>query len=101
MRHEQTINRMIERWNASNVPLYERLYEALAIIEEMHEERLKLQRRIHNQRRAWKENWEIVEQRGNSIGSPKARERYILLWNKYRELRNKANGQVGTGGKND
>lgn len=92
MRHEETINRMIERWNAGEVPTYERLVEALSIIEQMHEERLKLQRRIHNQRKSFRDNWEIVERRGNEIGSPAARRSYVRLIRRYRELRAQTEG---------
>lgn len=84
---------MIERWNAGNAPLFERLCEALSIIEAMHEERLKLQRRIHNQRKAWRDNWEIVERRGNEIGSPAARRAYVRLLKRCRELRAQTEGQ--------
>ena len=87
MRHEQTMNNMIDRWNASETPLYERLQEALGVIEKMHEERLKLQRRIHNQRLSNRENWETVEQRRNWLGSTTSRRMYISLLKRYKELR--------------
>ena len=56
-------------------------------IERLRADRLKLDRRIHNQRRALRENWEIVEQRGNWLGSSVARGGYIRLMKQNRELR--------------
>jgi len=56
-------------------------------LERMREERLKLQHRIHCQRKALRENWEIVEQRRNWLGSHASRKQYHWLWKKYQELR--------------
>jgi hypothetical protein len=50
-------------------------------------ERLKLDKRIHNQRVALRETWEIVEKRGNWLGSPASRRRYHWLWKQYQELK--------------
>lgn len=50
-------------------------------------ERLKLDRRIHNQRKAWRDNWEIYEMRGRWIGSEAARRGYIRLLKENRRLR--------------
>lgn len=50
-------------------------------------ERLKLDRRIHNQRVALRENWEIVEMRRKWLGSDTARRMYANLLKRYRELK--------------
>lgn len=50
-------------------------------------ERLKLDKRIHNQRVALRQTWEIVEMRRKWLGSDTARRMYANLWKKYRELR--------------
>lgn len=49
-------------------------------------ERLKLDRRIHNQRRSLRETWEIVEMRRKWIGSDSARQKYANLLKRYRAL---------------
>lgn len=56
-------------------------------IERLKAERLKLDRRIHNQRRALRENWEIYEMRGRWLGSEVARRGYIRLLKENRRLR--------------
>ncbi len=58
-------------------------------------ERLKLDKRIHNQRVALRVTWEIVEQRGNWLGSPASRRRYHTLWKMYQELRARIPDDVG------
>jgi hypothetical protein len=58
-----------------------------AAIERLLAERKKLDRRIHNQRVALRENWEIVEMRGNWLGSPASRRRYHMLWKSYKDLK--------------
>lgn len=55
-------------------------------IEQMHAERLKLDRRIRNQRLALRENWQIVEDRRNWLGSSTSRRMYVSLCKRYREL---------------
>jgi hypothetical protein len=52
----------------------------------MKAERLKLDRRIHNQRRALRETWEIVEMRRKWLGSDVARRNYAALIGRHREL---------------
>ena len=53
----------------------------------MRAERDEMSRRIHNQRRSNRENWEIVEQRNNCMGSPAARRSYINLLKRYKSLK--------------
>jgi len=65
---------MIQAWDALNVPVETRLAEALAKIEQMHEDRLALDRRIRCQRATNRETWEIVEQRRKWLGSKTSRE---------------------------
>jgi hypothetical protein len=49
-------------------------------------ERLMLDRRIHNQRVANRETWEIVEMRRKWLGSDTARRLYCSLSKQHREL---------------
>lgn len=60
---------------------------AAAEIGRLKADRLKLDRRIHNQRVALRQNWEIVEARRKWLGSETARKAYVSLWKRYRELR--------------
>lgn len=55
-------------------------------------ERLKLDRRIHNQRVALRENWEIVEMRRNYMGSPASRAAYARLLKRHKELLAQSHG---------
>jgi len=55
--------------------------------ERLRAERLKLDRRIHNQRCALRENWEIIEMRcQNWMGSKEGRRRYIWLLKRHQEI---------------
>lgn len=47
---------------------------------------LRLERRIHNQRRSCRENWEIVEMRRKWLGSDVARRAYAALLGRYQKL---------------
>jgi hypothetical protein len=80
------IDKMIARWNEGDVPVEDRLTEALFRLEKMHAERLKLDRRIHNQRRSCRDTWEIFEMRRKWIGSDTARKMYGSLLKRYRAL---------------
>jgi len=62
--------------------------DAADTIERMRAERLKLEARIHNQRRSCRETWEIVEMRRKWLGSDTARKRYASLLKRYRDLKN-------------
>lgn len=55
--------------------------------ERLREERLKLDRRIHNQRVALRQTWEIVEKRRKWLGSDTARRMYASLFKRYQALR--------------
>lgn len=55
-------------------------------IERMRAERLKLDRRIHNQRRANRDTWETVEMRRKSMGSDVVRRAYAALLKRYQKL---------------
>src|SRR5215813_12225768 len=57
------INKLIDGWNATGVPVETRLAEALHKLEQAHNDRLRLQWKVHCQRRALREHWEIVEMR--------------------------------------
>lgn len=54
--------------------------------ERLRTERLKLDRRIHNQRIALRQNWEIVEQRQKWLGSDTARRMYCALLRRHQAL---------------
>lgn len=64
-----------------------RALDAECRLEKLHAERMKLDRRIHNQRRALRENWEIVEMRGNYMGSPASRAAYARLFRRHQDLK--------------
>ena len=56
-------------------------------LESMRAERLKLSHRIHQQRVALRENWEIVEMRcQNWMGSREGRSRFINLLKRHHEI---------------
>lgn len=66
----------------------DRLIDALERkIERLQQERLKLDRRIHNQRAALRQTWEIVEMRRKWLGSDTARKMYISLLKRYSALK--------------
>jgi hypothetical protein len=62
------------------------LEAAKAEIQRLKDERLKLDRRIHNQRCALRETWEIVEMRRKWLGSDTARRKYANLVKRHRAL---------------
>jgi len=80
-------NDMVAKWEANAVPIEERLSEALRVIERLRAENEKLKQRVHNQRVANRENWEIVEMRRKCLGSDVARAAYCRLVKRYRELK--------------
>lgn len=55
-------------------------------VDRMQAERLKLDRRIHNQRMSLRQNWEIVEMRRNYMGSPASRAAYARLLKRHQAL---------------
>lgn len=66
---------------ANDDGISELLDEAAEAIEKMIEERLILDRRIHNQRRALRENWTIVEMRAGYKSLPtEVRSRMLSAW---------------------
>lgn len=81
------IAKMIERWNIENTPVEERLREALVRLDRAYDERIKIDRRIHQQRVALRENWQIVEMRRKWLGSDTARKMYASLFKRHRTLR--------------
>ncbi len=64
----------------------ERYGDAMSRLDIARAERLKLDRRIHNQRRALHETWEIVESRRKWLGSETARRMYVTLLKRYQKL---------------
>ena len=55
-------------------------------LERLRKDRLKIDRRIRNQRRALRDNWEIVEMRRKWLGSDTARRMYCNLLVRHRKL---------------
>lgn len=75
------LDKMIERWNRDGTSVEDRLTEALFKLERMYAERLKLDRRIHNQRHACRLTWETVEMRnGWRIHTKEVRSRMLEYW---------------------
>lgn len=69
--------------------------ELVAEVGRLRAERLKLDKRIHNQRKALRETWEIVEMRRKWMGSETARRLYANLLKRYRALRDQmASGET-------
>lgn len=62
------------------------LCAAQSEIQRLQADRLKLDRRIHNQRVALRETWEIVEMRRNYMGSPASRAAYARLLKRHQAL---------------
>lgn len=81
------VEKIVARWDAAGTPVEERLAEALFKLQQSYDDRLRLQWRVHCQRRSLRENWEIVESRNNSLGSPLARRSYVRLAGWYREAK--------------
>jgi hypothetical protein len=79
-------NDMIAQWNATGIPVEVRLIETLNVIERLREENEKLKQRVHNQRVANRETWEIVEMRRKWLGSDTARNAYCSLLKRHRAL---------------
>jgi hypothetical protein len=61
-------------------------------LQELSAYRIKLERKIRNQRRACRETWEIVEMRQRWMGSPASRKRYHAMYMQYRDLLRKTHG---------
>ena len=57
-----------------------------AEVDRRREERIELDRRIHNQRASLRQTWEIVEQRRNYMGSPASRAAYARLLKRHQKL---------------
>lgn len=73
------------------------LLEAADEIDRMHAMRLKLDRRIHNQRLCNRENWEIVEMRRKWMGTPAHYTRMQFWIGKYREAKKELELSRGVG----
>lgn len=74
----------IERSEMSDPAEMDRLRHRVRTLEDQRKE---LDRRIHNQRVANRENWEIVEMRRNAMGSPASRAAYVRLVRWFKEER--------------
>jgi hypothetical protein len=72
----------------------ERISQLEAEVGRLKAERLKLDRRIHNQRVALQENWEIVEKRAGWLKGWPLRNRYMDLALKERRLRLEVEAQL-------
>src|SRR5258708_16499775 len=82
----RTIEKLLGKWETENTTSDEKLIEAVKILGDMHRYCLKLERKIHNQRAANKENWEIVEMRRKWLGSDSARKMYANLLKRHQKL---------------
>lgn len=74
---------------ANDDGIWEVLAEAADKIDRLKAERLKLDKRIHNQRAACRITWEIVEMRRKWMGSDVHRRAYASLRQRYREAMEK------------
>lgn len=75
------LEKMIDRWDRLGMPVEQRLWEALAMIGAMHEQRLDLDRRIHNQRHACRLTWETIEMRNDwRIHTSEVRTKMLKYW---------------------
>lgn len=79
-------NKLAEYYDAELANVTGQLFDALNEIKRLKAERLKLDRRIHNQRQQLRETWEIVEKRRKWLGSQTARQAYIWLLKRYKAL---------------
>jgi hypothetical protein len=71
----------IEALEAENTRLRALLDEALEEVKKHREMRKRLDRRIHNQRKAWRDNWQVIEKRAvipAHLGSWRERARIIM-----------------------
>ncbi|SRR5258706_2275779 len=83
----RTIETLLDKWINENTPTDKKLIDAIKVIKEMHDYCLKLEKRIHNQRVANRENWEIVEMRKKyQMGSQAANKRHCDLIKRHAEL---------------
>jgi RecB family exonuclease len=80
------VERIRNRPNDAPTPTERLLDEAADALERMHADRLRLDRRIHNQRKAYRETWETVEMRRKWLGSDTARKRIIWLSKHCKDL---------------
>lgn len=85
------ISNMLDKWNELNTPIEERLVEVLVKLEAAHKLRLKLEKRIHNQRQALHENWEIIERRRRYVANPELYKAYMKLLKETCKLRERLN----------
>lgn len=73
------IDKMIEGWDSLGTPMEVRLSEALRLLELAYDDRLRLQWRVHCQRQALRQDWEVFEMRRKYMGSPEARKAYMRV----------------------
>jgi hypothetical protein len=89
--HAAELVRLLRKWaDVLDVPSGDFVNQDLRAsadkIERMMAERLCLDRRIHNQRLANRQNWEIVEMRRKWLGSDAARKSVVRYIKRNREL---------------
>lgn len=66
--------------------------EAANKIENLRAERLTLDKKIRGQRRALRDNWQIVEQRWNWASGRRYREAYLGMLHRWNDLRKQVEG---------
>lgn len=69
------------------VGLLRKTNEMIEEVRRLKAERLMLDKRIHNQRLALRQTWEIVEMRRKWLGSDTARRMYASLLKRYKALK--------------
>ncbi len=82
----RTISKLMDKWAIEKTPTEIQITDALETIGRLHEYCLQLERKIHNQRAANRENWEIVEMRRKWLGSDSARRMYSNLFKRHQAL---------------
>ncbi len=82
----RTISKLMDKWATEKTPTEVQITDALETIGRLHEYCLQLERKIHNQRAANRENWEIIEMRRKWLGSDSARRMYANLLKRHQAL---------------
>ncbi len=83
----RTISKLMDKWAIEKTPTEIQITDALETIGRLHEYCLQLERKIHNQRAANRENWEIVEMRKKyQMGNQAANKRHCDLIKRHAEL---------------
>lgn len=91
----RAIGRMIDEWDAAGTPTEQRLAEALQKLAQAQEDRLRLQWRVHCQRAALRQDWQIVDMRMKSQVGHAARALVKTLLDRNRALQARLDLHLG------